>query len=116
MEYFLAFLFGGLMCLVGQILLDQWKLSPSHVMSIFVVVGVILGGLGVYDEFIELAGVGAILPITSIGYSLLNGALIGASEFGVNGLTFGMFHLTSIAITSTILFAFIAAIIFNPKG
>lgn len=116
MEYIIAFISGGLICVIGQLLLDLVKLTPIHVMSLFVVIGVILDGLGWYDSFIELAGAGAIVPITSIGHSLLQGAMSEATNHGMIGLGMGIFELTSAGISASILFAFMVAVIFKPKG
>ncbi|KZZ86480.1 MULTISPECIES: stage V sporulation protein AE [Bacillaceae] len=116
MEYVLAFVCGGLICVVGQILLDKFKLTPAHVMSSFVVIGAILDGFGIYDNFIDFAGAGATVPITSFGHSLLHGAMEQANEHGFIGIAMGIFELTSAGISSAILFAFIVAVIFKPKG
>ncbi|MTH52245.1 stage V sporulation protein AE [Bacillus mangrovi] len=116
MEYILAFVCGGLICVIGQILLDVFKLTPAHVMSSFVVTGAILDGFGIYDKFIEFAGAGATVPITSFGHSLLHGAMEQADEHGFIGIAIGIFNLTSAGISSAILFAFIIAVLFKPKG
>ncbi|WP_273129135.1 stage V sporulation protein AE [Bacillus weihaiensis] len=116
MEYLLAFLVGGAICVIGQILLDVFKLTPAHVMSSFVVSGAILDGFGIYDKLIEFAGAGATVPITSFGHSLLHGALEKAEQQGFIGIGIGIFELTSAGISAAILFAFIMALIFKPKG
>lgn len=116
MEYLLAFVVGGAICIIGQLLLDIFKLTPAHVMSSFVVSGAILDGFGLYDKLIEFAGAGATVPITSFGHSLLHGAMDQANEHGFIGIGIGIFELTSAGISSAILFAFIMAIIFKPKG
>jgi len=115
-EYLLAFLVGGAICVIGQILLDVFKLTPAHVMSSFVVSGAILDGFGIYDKLIEFAGAGATVPITSFGHSLLHGALEKAEQQGFIGIGIGIFELTSAGISAAILFAFIMALIFKPKG
>lgn len=116
MQFLIAFLVGGAICVVGQLLLDVVKLTPAHVMSSFVVIGAILDGFGIYDKFIEFAGAGATVPITSFGHSLLHGAMEQADEHGLIGIAMGIFNLTSAGISSAILFAFIMAVIFKPKG
>lgn len=116
MEYLLAFVVGGAICVIGQILLDVFKLTPAHVMSAFVVSGAILDGFGIYDELIKFAGAGATVPITSFGHSLLHGAMEQANEHGFIGIGIGIFELTSAGISAAILFAFIMALIFKPKG
>jgi stage V sporulation protein AE len=116
MEYLIAFLVGGAICVVGQILLDVFNLTPAHVMSTFVVSGAILDGFGLYDKLIDFAGAGATTPITSFGHSLLHGAMKQANEHGFIGIGIGIFELTSAGISAAILFAFIMALIFKPKG
>ena len=116
MEYIIAFIVGGAICVVGQVLLDVLKLTPAHVMSTFVVIGAILDGFGLYDQLIEFAGAGATVPITSFGHSLLHGAMKQAEEHGLIGIGMGIFELTSAGISSAILFSFMVALIFKPKG
>ncbi|WP_246942349.1 stage V sporulation protein AE [Bacillus pinisoli] len=116
MEYITAFVVGGLICVVGQILLDFAKLTPAHVMSYFVLAGAVLDGFGLYDRLIEFAGAGATVPITSFGHSLLHGAMQQAEDHGFIGIGIGIFELTSAGISSAILFAFIIALLFKPKG
>ncbi|WP_243386447.1 stage V sporulation protein AE [Bacillus kexueae] len=116
MEYVIAFIAGGCICIIGQLLLDIFKLTPAHVMSSFVVIGAILDGFGIYDRFIEFAGAGATVPITSFGHSLLHGAMKGADEHGFIGIGMGVFELTSAGISSAIVFAFLVAVFFRPKG
>lgn len=116
MEYMMAFIVGGLICVIGQILLDFAKLTPTHVMSIFVVAGAVLDGFGLYDKLIDIAGAGATVPITSFGHSLLHGAMQQAEDHGFIGIGIGIFELTSAGISSAILFAFLVALLFKPKG
>ncbi len=116
MEYLYAFLVGGAICIVGQLLLDFVKLTPAHVMSVFVVAGTILDGFNLYDRLIEFAGAGATVPITSFGHSLLHGAMQSAEEHGLIGIAMGIFELTSAGISSAILFSFLVALIFRAKG
>jgi stage V sporulation protein AE len=114
--YLAAFLVGGLFCLVGQLLFDLTRFTPGHILSGYVVAGGILGSFGIYDRLIQFAGAGASLPISSFGNALVKGAMSEASRSGVLGILTGMFELTSSGITAAILFAFIIALIFNPKG
>ncbi|SDI97226.1 stage V sporulation protein AE [Salimicrobium halophilum] len=116
MTYLWAFILGGAICAVGQFLMDRFKLTPAHVMSSFVVAGAFLDFLDIYDRMIEVAGAGAMVPITSFGHSLLHGAMEQADEHGLIGIAIGIFELTSAGIASAILFAFIVAAIFQPKG
>ncbi|MBN9653137.1 stage V sporulation protein AE [Halobacillus litoralis] len=116
MTFLWAFIVGGSICVIGQILLDVFKLTPAHVMSSFVVAGAVLDAFDLYDNLIEFAGAGATVPITSFGHSLLHGAMEQADEHGFIGVAVGIFELTSAGIASAILFGFIVAVIFKPKG
>ena len=113
---FWSFIIGGLICVLGQIMMDVFKLTPAHTMSTLVVVGAILGGLGLYDPLIKFAGGGASVPISSFGNSLVKGALMEAEHDGFIGVLTGIFEVTSAGISSAIIFAFIASLIFKPKG
>ncbi|MBY0084471.1 MULTISPECIES: stage V sporulation protein AE [Brevibacillus] len=116
MEYLIAFVVGGLVCVVGQLLLDVGKLTPAHVMSTLVVAGVFLDFIGVYDKFIDFAGAGATVPITSFGHSLYHGAISEAEQHGLIGVATGIFEVTSAGISAAIAFGFLASLIFKPKG
>ncbi|RWZ60212.1 stage V sporulation protein AE [Halobacillus fulvus] len=116
MTFLWAFLVGGAICVIGQLLLDVAKLTPAHVMSSFVVAGAVLDAFDLYDNLIDFAGAGATVPITSFGHSLLHGAMEQADEHGFMGVAIGIFELTSAGIASAILFGFIVAVIFKPKG
>ncbi|WP_139489240.1 stage V sporulation protein AE [Brevibacillus dissolubilis] len=116
MEYVIAFVVGGLICVVGQLLLDVGKFTPAHVMSTLVVVGVILDFFGVYDPFIDFAGAGATVPIVSFGHSLYHGAMQEASQDGLIGVITGIFEVTSAGISAAIVFGFFASLVFRPKG
>ncbi|GAA0481512.1 stage V sporulation protein AE [Salinibacillus aidingensis] len=116
MDYLWAFLVGGGICVIGQILLDVAKLTPAHVLSSFVVTGAVLDGFSLYDKLIKFAGAGATVPITSFGHSLLHGAMKQAEDHGFIGVAIGIFQLTSAGIASAILFGFLVAVFFKPKG
>jgi len=115
MTYLYSFLFAGFVSLIGQVILDNTKLTPGHITSMFVVIGAFLDTFSIYDEIIKWVGGGALVPITSFGHSLIHGALAKTEEFGIIGLIMGMFDLTAAGITSAIIFTFIFALIFNPK-
>ncbi|MBN8234750.1 stage V sporulation protein AE [Halobacillus kuroshimensis] len=116
MTFLWAFIVGGGICVIGQILLDVFKLTPAHVMSSFVVAGAVLDAFDIYDKLIEFAGAGATVPITSFGHSLLHGAMEQSEKHGFIGIAVGIFELTSAGIASAILFGFIVAVFFKPKG
>ncbi|KMY49116.1 stage V sporulation protein AE [Peribacillus loiseleuriae] len=114
--FFWAFVIGGLICVIGQLLFDVAKLTPGHTLSVLVVTGAILSGFGLYDYLIDFAGAGASIPITSFGNSLVHGAMQEAEQHGVIGVLTGMFEITSSGISAAIIFGFIGALVFKPKG
>ncbi|GEN88110.1 stage V sporulation protein AE [Oceanobacillus sp. FSL W8-0428] len=116
MIFFWAFVVGGLICVIGQIMFDVFKLSPAHTLSILVIAGAVLDGIGWYEPLIDFAGAGATVPITSFGNSLVHGAMQEAEKHGLIGVVTGMFEVTSAGISAAIIFGVIGAIIFKPKG
>ena len=116
MEFIYSFLFAGIICLIGQIILDNTKLLPGHITSLFVVIGAALDTFSIYDLLVDKFGAGAIVCITSFGHLLIHGALAKAKVDGLLGLFTGMFSLTATGITATIIFAFIFTMIFKPKN
>lgn len=115
MEYIKAFIVGGLICLIGQIILDNTKLTPAHILVSFLTTGVILGGLGFYEPLAKYAGAGATVPISGFGYALAKGAIEGASKKGVLGAFTGGLEATAGGVAAAILFGYLMAVIFNPK-
>ena len=115
MTYLYSFLFVGFICLIGQIILDNTKLTAGHITSIMVVIGAFLDIFNIYDSIIKIVGPGAMVPITSFGHSLIHGALKEANNVGLVGILSGVFDLTAAGITSAIIFSFIFSLIFNPK-
>lgn len=115
-SFWSAFLVGGAICVIGQLLIDVVKLTPAHTLSILVVTGAILDGLGLYEKLIDFAGAGATVPITSFGNSLVHGALAEAQKSGLVGILTGIFEVTSAGISAAIIFGFLTALIFRPKG
>ena len=116
MIYLNAFIFSGIVCLIGQIILDNSKLTPGHLTTIFVLVGASLEMFSIYDKFLTYAGAGASVPITSFGHSLAHAALLRAKEEGIMGLFMGMFDLTCSGITAAIVFSFFLSLFFKPKS
>ncbi|WP_019122904.1 stage V sporulation protein AE [Brevibacillus massiliensis] len=116
MEFVIAFVVGGLICVIGQLLMDVGKLTPAHVMSMLVVAGVVLDFFGFYDPFIKFAGAGATVPITSFGHSLYHGAITEAERDGLVGMITGIFEVTSAGISAAIVFGFLAALVFKPRS
>ncbi|MET3575682.1 stage V sporulation protein AE [Bhargavaea ullalensis] len=116
MSFIVAFVVGGLICVVGQLLFDVANLTPGHTLSLLVVVGAVLDGFGLYEPLIDFAGAGATVPITSFGNSLVHGALQEAERHGLIGVITGIFEVTSSGISAAILFGFIASLVFRSKG
>ncbi|HCS72698.1 MAG TPA: stage V sporulation protein AE [Clostridiales bacterium] len=117
MEQFIrAFLVGGAICAIGQVMMDVFRMTPAHTMTALVAAGAVLGGLGWYDKLVDFAGAGATTPILSFGNSLLKGALAEAEMHGLIGVLTGIFEITSAGISSAIIFGFLAALVFKPKG
>jgi stage V sporulation protein AE len=114
--FFWAFVIGGAICVIGQLLFDVAKLTPGHTLSLLVVIGAIMDGFGLYEPFIDFAGAGATIPITSFGNSLVHGALQEADQHGLVGVLTGMFEVTSSGISAAIIFGFIGALFFKAKG
>lgn len=115
MIYLSSFLFCGLVCVIGQIILDTTKLTPGHVTSLLVIIGSFLDTFSIYDFIIKKVGAGALVPITSFGHLIMHGAMQSTTDYGVMGLFMGMFNLTAAGVSSAIIFSFILSLIFNPK-
>lgn len=110
-----SFLFCGGLCLIGQIIFEYTRLTPGHICSIFVLVGILLETGGIYDSLLEFVGGGAITPITSFGHNLAHAALLGAKEQGLLGILKGLFKNASAVIVSVVVLGVISSIIFKPK-
>lgn len=111
-----AFIVGGSFCVIGQILMQKFKLTPAHTMVSFVIIGAVLGGLGWYQPLIDFAGAGATTPITNFGSSLVQGALTEYITGGPIGLLTGLFEVTGAGVSTAIIFSFIAALFCKPKS
>ncbi|MDO4802865.1 MAG: stage V sporulation protein AE, partial [Prevotellaceae bacterium] len=116
MTYINAFWVGGLICAIAQILIDKTKLTPGRILVSFVVIGVILGGVGVYDKLVSFAGAGATVPIIGFGNVLAKGAIKAVSEKGLIGALLGGAEAAAGGISASIVFGFLIALIFNPKS
>lgn len=115
MDYFKAFLVGGAICLIGQIILDKTKLTPAHILVSFLTTGVILGGLGIYKPIVEFGGSGATVPIVGFGYALSKGAIEGAKANGILGAFTGGLESTAGGVAAAIIFGYLMALLFDPK-
>ncbi len=108
-----AFVIGGLLCLIGQILIDYTKLTPARILVAYVVSGVILTAIGVYGPLVEFAGAGATVPLTGFGYSLANGVKEGVRQYGFMGALTGGLTATAAGITTAVTSGFVMSLIFK---
>ena len=115
MEYLKAFLVGGAICAAGQILIDKTKLTPARILTGYVVLGVLLGGCGLYGKLVEFAGAGATVPLTGFGYTLSKGVREAVQEQGLLGAMTGGLRASAGGIAAAVTFGFLAALIFEPK-
>ncbi len=115
MQYLWAFLVGGAICVIGQLLLSFTRLTSARILVLFVVTGVVLGGIGVYQPLIDFAGAGASVPLFGFGNALAKGAIEGAKEHGVLGAFSGGISATAAGISAAILFGWLVALLFRPK-
>lgn len=115
MEYLKAFLCGGVLCVVGQILIDKTKLTPARVLTSYVVAGVVLTAVGIYPRLVDWAGAGATVPLTGFGYLLAKGVAKAVSEKGWLGIFTGGVTATAAGIVGAIFAGLVAALIFKPK-
>ena len=115
MEYLRAFLVGGAICVIGQILLDKTRLTAARILVAFVTTGVILTALGIYEPIVKYGGAGATVPLTGFGYSLAKGAIKGVQEKGILGAFTGGITATAGGIAAAIFFGYLNAVLFNPK-
>ena len=114
-EYLRAFLCGGVLCLIGQVLIDKTKLTPAKILVIYVVSGVVLGGLGIYKYVVEFGGAGATVPLTGVGDLLAKGAAKAVSEDGLLGAFTGGVTAAAGGIAAAIFFGYLVALIFKPR-
>ena len=105
----------GLICIIGQILIDKTKLTPARILVIFVTTGAILGGLGVYQYLVDFAGAGATVPLTGFGYNLAKGAIEATQQMGLVGSFVGGVKAAAGGIAAAIFFGYLAALISKPK-
>ena len=115
MQYLNAFLCGGVLCAVGQVLLDRTKLTPARILVCYVTAGVLLGGLGLYAPLVEWAGAGATVPLTGFGFTLAKGVQKAVSQHGLLGALTGGISATAGGITAAIFFGFLVALLIRAK-
>ena len=115
LPYLRAFLCGGTLCLIGQVLIDRTKLTPARILVLYVVSGVVLGGLGIYEHIVDFGGAGATVPLTGFGYLLAKGAAKAVSEDGLLGAFTGGITAAAGGIAAAIFFGYLVALIFKPR-
>ena len=115
MDYIIAFFIGGLICGIGQLIIDTTPFTPAHMLVLFTVVGAITGGFGIYQPFLKFAKAGALIPVTGFGASIAKGSLLEAKRTGIIGLFTGAFEFTGQGLAVAVFFSTIAALFFSPK-
>lgn len=110
-----CFIVGGLICVIGQILIDKTKLTPARILVIFVTTGTILGGLGIYKYLVDFAGAGATVPLTGFGYNLAKGSIEAVQESGLVGAFTGGVKASAGGIAAAVFFGYLASLISKPK-
>ena len=115
MQLLYCFITGGIICIIGQILIDKTKLTSARILVIFVTAGVILGGLGIYQYLVDFAGCGATVPLTGFGYNLAKGAKEAVEQYGFVGAFIGGTKAAAGGIAAAIFFGYIASLISKPK-
>lgn len=114
-QYGKAFLVGGLLCLIGQLLIDKTKLTPARILTSYVVAGVVLGALGLYEPLLDFAGAGASVPLTGFGNLLAKGVREAVAEKGLIGVFTGGIGAAAGGICAAVFFALVAALMFRPR-
>ena len=115
MEYLNAFLCGGILCAVGQIIIDKTQLTPARILTGYVVVGVLLSALGLYEPLAQWGGAGATVPLTGFGHALAKGVAKAVAEEGLLGVLTGGLTATSGGIAAAVVFSLLAALLVRPK-
>lgn len=115
MDYIKAFIIGGVICVLAQILMDKTKLMPGRIMVILVCSGVVLGALGIYEPLLKFAKCGASVPLTGFGYNLWKGITEAVDKEGFIGLFKGGFQMAAVGSSAALIFGYLASLIFRPK-
>lgn len=110
-----VFVVGGLICVIGQVLIDKTKLTPARILVTFVTAGTILGGLGIYQHLVNFAGCGATVPLTGFGNTLAKGAIEGVKQYGLVGAFIGGVKASAGGIAAAVFFGYLASLISKPK-
>ena len=115
MQLLKCFIVGGILCIIGQILIDKTKLTPARILVIYVTTGVILGGIGIYKYLVDFAGSGATVPLTGFGYNLAKGTIEAVKENGLIGAFTGGLKASAGGIAAAVFFGYIASLVSKPK-
>ena len=115
MQYLWCFIVGGCLCIIAQILIDKTKLTPARVLVLYVTIGAVLGGLGLYKYLVDFAGAGATVPLTGFGYNLAKGAIEGVKDFGFIGAVIGGVKAAAGGISAAVFFGYLASLVSKPK-
>jgi stage V sporulation protein AE len=115
-SYIMVFVIGGLICVLGQLLMDLTPLTPAHVLVLFVVLGAIFSGLGLYQPLVDIGGAGATVPLLGFGHALVVGTIEDIDKFGFIGIFSGALRATAVGIMTAVVFGFLMSVLFNPKG
>lgn len=116
MDYLKAFVFGGLLCAIGQLLIDKTKLTPARILVGYVVIGVVLGAVGLYKPFVEYAGAGATVPLTGFGYNLAKGVKESLQEQGFIGIFTGGLKACAGGIAAAVFSGLLVSLVFKAKN
>lgn len=114
MIYLKAFVIGGAICAIGQILIDKTKMTPARILVIYVLAGILLTGVGLYGPLVSWAGAGATVPIIGFGYLLANGVKEAVSAHGLLGVLMGGVRAAAVGISASVFFGYLVALIFKP--
>lgn len=115
MDYLKAFIIGGLLCVIAQILIDRTKMTPARILVLFVVLGVVLTAVGVYEPLVQFAGAGATVPLSGFGYIMAKGVIQSIQEHGLMGALMGGLTASAAGISAAVFFGYIAALLSKPS-
>ncbi|MGI6034577.1 MAG: SpoVA/SpoVAEb family sporulation membrane protein [Limnochordia bacterium] len=115
MTYLWAFLIGGAICALAQLIMDVFKLPPAYILVGLTVTGAVLNGLGLYQPLLEFAGAGALIPVCGFGNAIATGIIAEVKRLGWEGLFTGAFELTGLGVTSAVVFGFLVALVSGPR-
>jgi len=115
-DYLYAFITGGIICAIGQVLIDKTKMTSARILVLYVTIGVILGALGIYQKIVDFGGAGATIPLTGFGYTLAKGALQEVDKYGLLGSFTGGIRAAAAGIAAAIFFGYLVSVAFKSKA